>query len=100
MMFILRSAFWLTLAFVVIRPEVDVAQTAGALSSEALARGSQFVASQVDAIECNDLTCFGGKAVVSAVLQPAASPNPPMHVLTGPESIPFPLPRPRPDHAG
>jgi hypothetical protein len=98
MMFLLRSAFWLSVAFVVIRPDVDVAQTATALSGEAVTRGGQFVATQVEAIECDNLTCLGGKAVVSAALQPVSRPNPPMHILPGPESIP--LPRPRPDHSG
>lgn len=98
MMFLLRSAFWLSVAFVVIRPEMDIAQTATALSSEAAARGGQFVASQVDSIECTDLACFGGKAVVSAALQPVSRPAPPMHALPGPDSIP--MPRPRPDRPG
>jgi hypothetical protein len=98
MMFLLRSAFWLTVAFVVIRPEFDVAQTATALSNEAVARGGQFVAGQVEAIECDNLACLGGKAVVSAALQPVPRPVPPMQALPGPDSIP--LPRPRPDHSG
>ena len=97
-MFLLRSAFWLTAAFLVIQPGMDVRDSAATLSSEAMARGSAFVAQQINAIECDNLTCIGGKAVVSAALQsnpPAANP---MHTLAADGSVP--LPRPRPDHAG
>jgi hypothetical protein len=97
-MFLVRSAFWLILAFVVIRPGVDVGDTANALSSEAMARGSQFISAQIDAIECDSLQCFGGKALVSAALQSTPHAGDPMHAL--PAHNPVPLPRPRPDHAG
>jgi hypothetical protein len=53
MMFLIRSAFWLTLAFLVIRPGVDVRDTAATLSSEAMARGSHFIAQQIESIECD-----------------------------------------------
>lgn len=98
MMFLLRSAFWLSIAFMVIRPEMDMRETASALSSQALAAGSQFVAEQIEAIECDSLTCLGGKAAVSVALQPVPPTGPPMHALPVPDSVP--LPRPRPDRAG
>lgn len=98
MMFLLRSAFWLTAAFLVIRPEMDVRETASALSNQALAAGNQFVTEQIEAIECDSLTCFGGKAVVSAALKPVPPTGPPMHVLPVSDSVP--LPRPRPDRSG
>ena len=97
-MFLLRSAFWLTLAFLVIRPDFDVADNATRFSSEAMERGSQFVAAQIDAIECSDISCFGGKAIVSAALQSVPQADAPMHVLAPDNSVP--LPRPRPDRAG
>ncbi|PXA90415.1 hypothetical protein DMC47_27560, partial [Nostoc sp. 3335mG] len=70
MMFLLRSAFWLSAAFLVIRPGVDVRQSAEAAATEALAHGSQFVAEQIQAIECDSLQCIGGKAVIAAALPP------------------------------
>ncbi|MCW5721274.1 MAG: hypothetical protein KIS86_09040 [Devosia sp.] len=97
MMFLLRSVFWLSIAFMVIQPGMDMRETASALSGQALARGSQLVAGQIEAIECDSLTCLGGKAVVSAALQPAPPTGPPMHVLPVLDSVP--LPRPRPDRA-
>lgn len=96
MMFLLRSAFWLSIAFMVIRPEMDMRETATALSSQAMARGSQFVAEQIEAIDCDSLTCLGGKAVVSAALQPVPPTGPPMHSLPVVDSVPLPRPRPEP----
>ena len=99
MMFLLRSAFWLTAAFLVIRPGVDLRATANDVTSQAMARGSQFVSDQINAIECDSLQCFGGKAVLSAALPPIPPSDPtPMHARS--KDIPVPLPRPRPDDAG
>jgi hypothetical protein len=98
MMFLLRSAFWLTAAFLVIRPETDVRESAGTVANEALARGSQFVAQQIEAIECDSLQCIGGKAIVAAALPPIPPSGAPMHV--SPQDDPVPYPRPRPDWAG
>lgn len=98
MFLLLRSAFWLTLAFLVLRPGVDLGGTASNLSSEAMARGSQFVAQQIQSIECKDLTCAGGKAIAAAALQPLPSAGIPMHVEPASASVPYP--RPRPNRAG
>ena len=97
-MFLLRSAFWLTVAFLVIRPDVDMRDGAAALSNEAMARGSQFVAEQIQSIDCIDLACAGGKAVASAVFSASPPAGIPMHVEPAPNPVPFP--RPRPDRAG
>ena len=97
-MFLLRSAFWLTLAFLVIRPDFDVADNASRISGEAMERGSQFVAAQIDAVECTDITCFSGKALASAALQSVPHASAPMHDFAPAHLVP--LPRPRPDRAG
>lgn len=100
MMFLLRSAFWLTLAFLVIRPGIgaDMSDSAANLSKEAMARGSQFVAEQIEAIECSEIQCLGGKALATAALKATPHAGIPMHVE--PAQIQVPLPRPRPDRAG
>lgn len=98
MMFILRSTFWLTAAFLVIRPDVDMRDAAGSMANQAMAQGSQFVAQQIEAIECDSLTCHGGKAVIAAALPPIPPSGTPMHVA--PQDDPVPFPRPRPDRAG
>ena len=99
-MFLLRSAFWLTLAFLVIRPGIgaDMSDQAATLSREAMARGSQFVAEQIQAIDCSEIQCVGGKALAAAALQASPHVGTPMHV--SPAQSKVPLPRPRPDHAG
>lgn len=99
-MFLLRSAFWLTLAFLVIRPGIgaDLRDSARDVSRDAMARGSQFVAAQIEAIECTEIQCFGGKALASAALKASPHAGAPMH--NQPVDLMVPLPRPRPDHAG
>lgn len=97
-MFLLRSIFWLTLAFMVIRPGVDMRETAATLSSEAMAHGSQFVAAQINAIECDSFTCAGGKALATAALTTSPLAGTPMH--DAPVQPAVPLPRPRPQQAG
>ena len=97
-MFLLRSAFWLTVAFLIIRPGVDVRETASTLSGDAMARGSQFIAQQIEAIECDTLTCIGGKAVAKAALKTNPPAVDPMHMTAAQGSVP--LPRPRPDRTG
>lgn len=99
-MFLIRSAFWLTVAFLVIRPgmDVDVRDTAATASRDAMAYGSQFIAQQIDAIECENFTCIGGKAVASAALKTSPTAADPMHRQAA--GISVPLPRPRPDRTG
>ena len=100
MMFLLRSAFWLTLAFLIIRPGIgaDVSDSAAQLSRDAMARGSQFVAEQIQSIDCTEIQCLGGKALATAALQATPHVGFPMHDQPAAPSVP--LPRPRPDRAG
>lgn len=95
-MFLVRSVFWLVVAYMVIKPGVDFADAAG-LSGQAMAAGQQMVAEQVANIECDSLQCVGGKAVLSAALTTSPLAGTPMHV---PPAQPVPLPRPRPGLAG
>lgn len=88
-MFLVRSAFWLTAAFLVIRPGVDLDATAQALSGQALAAGQQVIAQKILSTECDSLQCAGGKAVLAAMLAPEPVTAPPV-----------PMPRPRPNFAG
>jgi hypothetical protein len=97
MFLVVRSVFWLTVAYMVIKPGVDFAD-AQQLSSQAMAAGQQVIAEQIQAIDCDSFQCVGGKAVVAAVLQPSPSVGTPMHAL--PTTRLAPIPRPRPDWAG
>ncbi|HTJ57018.1 MAG TPA: hypothetical protein VL418_05570, partial [Devosiaceae bacterium] len=59
-MFLIRSAFWLTVAFVVLHPrDMDIGQTASALSDQAMTAGRQIVAEQVLANSCSFVRCPG-----------------------------------------
>jgi hypothetical protein len=97
-MFILRSAFWLTVAVVVVAPKhVDLGATASDLSSRAMAAGQQMVVEQILKTECTTVECIGTKAVVAAVLPEIPSSDSSMQD----SSInPVPFPRPRPDWMG
>ena len=92
MFVVARSIFWLTAAYLVIKPGVDLPDT-GAMAAQAMASGKQAVAEQVAAVQCSSLECIGGKALASAVLQPSPSAGLPMHETPAHRAIPFPMPR-------
>ncbi|RUT31024.1 hypothetical protein EMQ25_09090 [Arsenicitalea aurantiaca] len=100
-MFLVRSAFWLALAFIVIGPrDVDFEKGAEALSASALAAGQQIVTEQLLGTECDTLHCAGGKALLSAALTSNA-PTMRTEVAADPMhpqmATPVPLPRQRPN---
>jgi hypothetical protein len=97
MFVVVRSVFWLTVAYMVIKPGVDLPD-AHAMSAHALAAGQQVIAEQIQSIECDSFQCVGGKAVIAAALQPSPPVGTPMH--ESPTRHPAPIPRPRPDWAG
>jgi hypothetical protein len=97
-MFILRSAFWLTVAFLVIAPkDVDLAATASNYSAQAMAAGKQVLVEQILEQDCASLECIGTRAVAAAVLQEIPSSDPSMQDSS---NSPVPFPRPRPDWMG
>jgi hypothetical protein len=118
-MFLLRSAFWLTTAFLLIKPGVDIETTASDVSGQMLASGRSFAQEQVERIVCTEIVCAGGRAVAAAMLDtpPESGAAPPP--LVKPAMIPVlpdlpqatsiavshgtsiaPVPRPRPDWLG
>lgn len=99
-MFVLRSAFWLTVMFLIIAPkDFDVGKTASEASAQALRASQQAIVSQVLASDCSTLECAGGKAALSVLTAGSKFPSldTPMQMTS---SIPVPLPRPRPDRMG
>lgn len=99
---IVRSIFWLTVAYMVIRPGTEMPD-ANALSQQAMAAGSRVIAEQIQTIECDSLQCIGGKAIATHTLSSIASqPSPtvglPMHET--PTTRLAPVPRMRPAWAG
>jgi hypothetical protein len=92
-MFLVRSVFWLLVAYLVIRPGTDFDPHAAA--NQAMATGRQLVSEQVDAIACDSLQCMGGKAVLASVL-PSPSPTLPAAAsIQAPpaKTVPYPMPR-------
>lgn len=97
-MFLLRSAFWLTVAFILIAPkDVDLGQKAQAMSAQAVSAGQQLIVSQIMASDCSTIECVGGKAVMAAVVTKLPSVETPMQDTS---ITPVPFPRPRPDWMG
>ena len=92
-MFLLRSAFWLTVMFVIIAPKgVDLGKTASDYSRQALDIGQKAVVGPVLAQDCTSLQCVGGKAALAVLSGNSA------HLEGGAAGeAPVPLPRPRPD---
>jgi hypothetical protein len=95
-MFFLRSAFWLTVMFVIIAPrDADLGRDLGDASRDALALGQKAVVEHV-LKDCSFAECAGGKAALAVLAAPKlpsaeASPEAPVVV---------PLPRPRPARMG
>ena len=99
-MFLVRSAFWLTAAFLVLHPgNVDLGATASAVSSQAMATGQAIVVQQILKNECSLTKC----APAAPVLALAASTRAPSVDLTMQDSSaisPAPIPRSRPHWMG
>ena len=97
-MFLLRSIFWLTVAFVVIAPkDVDLGAAATDLSAQAMAAGQQFIVGRILEQDCKTIECVGGKAVIAAATTEVPSSDAPMQDSS---FSPVPFPRPRPDWMG
>ena len=97
-MFIVRSAFWLGVAFLVMAPKgTDFGAAATDLSQQAMAAGQQVIVSQILENDCNTIECLGGKAVIATVLTKVPSIDPSMQDSS---NSPVPFPRPRPDRMG
>lgn len=97
-MFLVRSAFWLTVAFIAIGPKnVDLGAATTELQQRALAAGQQVIVQQILSTECSSVECIGGKAIVAATMQELPSVGSSMQDSP---SDPVPFPRPRPDWMG
>jgi len=97
-MFLLRSAFWLTVMFIIIAPkDFDLGKTASAASQQALEAGQEAIVAQILATDCADLRCAGGKAALSVL---AGSKLPSADQPNASSNSSVPLPRPRPDRMG
>ena len=104
-MFLVRSAFWLTVAFLTIHPQnVDVGAAATALSNQAVDAGKRVVVAQVLGTDCPALSCAlpHGRTTEAAAALPAPMPAPAVTTTAKftPAASPAPYPRPRPRWLG
>jgi len=94
-MFLLRSAFWLTLAFIVMAPpHVDLTRRAEVVGQQAVAAGQDIITHQLLTTACDSLECLGAKAALAAVASELPSAGTPMQDRS---AVAVPLPRKRPD---
>ena len=93
-MFLVRSAFWLTVAFVAFHPkDVDLGATANQISGQAMAAGQQIVVSQLLKNDCLLLRCTDA-AAAAATAKAAQTVSLTTQVSSPARSAPFPRPRP------
>ena len=96
-MFLLRSAFWLIIAFMVMRPGFDVESAVASMQVQAMEAGKAVIAEQILTPHCDDLQCAGRNALLAGALSSSLSIDPPMQDSS---NSPVPFPRPRPDWMG
>ena len=96
-MFLLRSAFWLVLAFVVMRPNFDVGTAVASMQGQAMEAGKQVIAEQILAPHCDTVDCAGRNALLASAINSSLSIDPTMQDSS---ISPIPFPRPRPDWMG
>lgn len=98
-MFLLRSAFWLTVMFLIIAPkDYDLGKDVASASQDALAAGQKAIVSQILNSDCTNLECAGGKAALTVL---TGNKLPSIDLPMQDTSIsPVPLPRPRPGRMG
>jgi len=102
-MFLVRSAFWLTAAFIALHPPgVDLGATATAISGKAVAAGQQLVVAQILNNDCSLLHCAPANASRSdAPLKTVSTASPHLAdadvtMVVSPVNKAAPVPRPRP----
>ncbi len=61
---LIRSAFWLGMAFMLIGPHVDLKGSVSQISESSIASTEQFLGNALNNAPCSSLECFGTKAVL------------------------------------
>ena len=90
-MFLLRCAFWLALAFIVIAPSADLKDRAATTATQAVAISAAQASKSVESIPCDSWECVTGRAVATSALKSVAPPtSPPAKLVT----VTMPVPRP------
>lgn len=103
-MFLLRSIFWLTVAFMFIRPGgVDLPGSASTLSNAALESGRQVALQTLDGVVCGTIECNGARLLATSALRTSGIAGAtsagqshsvlPTSVLSPVAGAPIPMPR-------
>lgn len=100
-MFLVRSAFWLTVGFMLVAPTVgaDVGTVAGQTASQIAIESQQALTEGVKGISCESVECVIGRAVVVGALETNAAPSSLSPMQDTPYAGPAPAPPRRPDWA-
>ncbi|MDR3475219.1 MAG: hypothetical protein P4M09_26505 [Devosia sp.] len=94
-MFLVRSAFWLTVAFIAFHPrDVDLGATATALSGQAIGAGQKIVVSELLQQNCPALVCPAAPPAVAAMISHLRTAEPLLPDSATNQDAPFPRPRP------
>lgn len=74
-MFVLRSAFWLSAAFIVMAPSagIDLGSAARSTGDQIVARGTEAVSEHLTPADCRTIECAVGRTLVANALPAAAS---------------------------
>ena len=100
-MFLIRSAFWLSAAFIVMAPTVgmDVGESARSTGGQLVSQGAQAATQVLLPESCETLECMVGRSVLTQIAEaPAPAPVSPQ-AAEAPEALvsaaaAFPPPRP------
>ncbi|RDE10497.1 hypothetical protein [Pelagibacterium lacus] len=94
-MFLVRSAFWLTGAFLLMAPSagMDLGQSARATGADLTRQGTSAVIGQIEAQDCASLECSIGRQLVIGALTTPVAPQPALAEPPSP-ALAFPPPRP------
>lgn len=96
-MFLVRSAFWLSAAFIVMAPTagMDVGQVARSTGEQLVSQGAQAVTSTLMPASCGSIECAVGRAVIGRAAEAVRTAQSPAVVQTAAyERTSFPPPRP------
>lgn len=101
-MFLVRSAFWLTAAFLVVAPTVgtDIGAVASTAGGQMAASGKDMALNGLSQLDCDTLECTLGRAVAVSALEQLPSQSSINPMQDAPNVGPAPVPPPRPDWAG
>ena len=62
---LIKSAFWLGLAFMLVGPQIDLNQSVSEISENSIAATGSFLSNGINNVPCTSLECLGTKTMLS-----------------------------------